>query len=84
MIMNADLARERQRTMLDDAATRQMARGTTTAAPRYREWLARQFAVLALRIAPSLRGSFLTVSEQPGPTDPLEPSANGSSLGLVK
>jgi hypothetical protein len=48
--------RDHQQALLDEAATRRLARGATTVTPRYREWLARQLVLLASRLAPSLYG----------------------------
>jgi len=53
---HADLALDRQRALLADAAARYLTRQAVGAAP-YREWLARQLVLLALRLAPSVRAS---------------------------
>jgi hypothetical protein len=49
--------RDRQQALLDEAGAGRLARDLPGNTPRYREWLARQLVVLALRLAPSLRRS---------------------------
>lgn len=52
----AALALDRQRELLQNAEARRLVRGTIVDTPRYREWLARQLVILALRLAPSVGG----------------------------
>lgn len=54
---HADLALDRQRELLADAAARRLAHQASAGAALYREWLARQLVFLALRLAPSVRVS---------------------------
>ncbi len=52
-----------QQSLLADAEARRFTLRATDTTPLYREWLARQLVVLALRLAPSLRAT-LSVSDR--------------------
>ena len=81
---NADLARDRQLRLLNEAAAHRIVLAATTpATPRYREWLARQLVRLALRLAPSLRCSLPRLAERAATPPRLKPFANGSSVALL-
>ena len=81
---NADLARDRQLRLLDEAASHRLLLAAATATtPRYREWLARQLVLLALRLAPSLRCALPGLIERAERPPRLKPFANGSSLALL-
>lgn len=79
----ADLARDRQRALLDDAENqRLMLQVNDGSTSRYREWLACQLVILAFRLAPSLRSAVPGFADWADATR-LRPSANGNSLALL-
>lgn len=81
---NADLARDRQFRMLEAADGHRLACSAPAfATPRYREWLARQLVIIALRLAPSLRASLPGLADRAKTPSRLKPLANGSSLALL-
>lgn len=52
----AALALDRQCELLQNAESRRLVQRMIVGTPRYREWLAGQLVILALHLAPSLRG----------------------------
>jgi hypothetical protein len=81
----ADQVHDRRQRLASEAAQRRMQRSLPLRPPAYREWIARQLVVLALRLAPSARltlrsllrdeGSLSTPPASPTPSRPYMPLA---------